>query len=207
MELGGATMLHVDIMDGHFVPNLTIGPPVVKSIRKITKLTLDVHLMITDPDKYAPVFIEAGANQVSVHFEAAKHLDGTLRTIQSEGVRAGVVLNPATPVGMLEDVFGLVDYVLIMSVNPGFGGQKFIPRALDKIRALDRRRRELGVKFAIEIDGGVTTENVAEIVRAGCDWVVSGASIFRSPDPAETVRRMRGIAQTATLRPGVGSIG
>jgi ribulose-phosphate 3-epimerase len=207
VELGGATMLHVDIMDGHFVPNLTIGPPVVKSIRKITKLTLDVHLMITDPDKYAPVFIEAGANQVSVHFEAAKHLDGTLRTIQSEGVRAGVVLNPATPVGMLEDVFGLVDYVLIMSVNPGFGGQKFIPRALDKIRALDRRRRELGVKFAIEIDGGVTTENVAEIVRAGCDWVVSGASIFRSPDPAETVRRMRGIAQTATLRPGVGSIG
>ena len=116
-------------------------------------------------------------------------------------------MNPATPVGMLEDVLGLVDYVLIMSVNPGFGGQKFIPRALDKIRALDRRRRELGLKFAIEIDGGVTTENVAEIVRAGCDWVVSGASIFRSPDPAETVRRMREIAQAATRRPGVGSIG
>ncbi len=207
VEQGGATMLHVDIMDGHFVPNLTIGPPVVSSIRKITKMTLDVHLMITDPDKYAPVFIEAGANQVSVHFEAAKHLDGTLRTIQSEGVLAGVVLNPATPVAMLEDVLGLVDYVLIMSVNPGFGGQKFIPRALDKIRELDRRRRELGLKFAIEIDGGVTTENVAEIVRAGCDWVVSGASIFRSPDPAETVRRMREIAHAATRRPGVGSIG
>jgi ribulose-phosphate 3-epimerase len=207
VEQGGATMLHVDIMDGHFVPNLTIGPPVVSSIRKITKMTLDVHLMITDPDKYAPVFIEAGANQVSVHFEAAKHLDGTLRAIQSEGVPAGVVLNPATPVGMLEDVLGLVDYVLIMSVNPGFGGQRFIPRALDKIRELDRRRRELGLKFAIEIDGGVTTENVAEIVRAGCDWVVSGASIFRSPDPAETVRRMREIAHAATRRPGVGSIG
>jgi ribulose-phosphate 3-epimerase len=207
VEQGGATMLHVDVMDGHFVPNLTIGPPVVASIRKITKMTLDVHLMITDPDKYAPVFIEAGANHVSVHYEAARHLDGTLRTIKSAGCAAGVVLNPATPVEMLEDVLGLADYVLIMSVNPGFGGQKFIPRALDKIRALDRRRRELGLKFAIEIDGGVTMENVAEIVRAGCDWVVSGASIFRSPDPADTVVRMREIAQSAMRRPGVGSIG
>ena len=198
VEQGGATMLHVDIMDGHFVPNLTIGPPVVRSIRKITKMTLDVHLMIADPDKYAPIFIEAGADQVSVHYEAARHLDGTLRTIQSEGAQAGVVLNPATPVSLLEDVLGLADYVLIMSVNPGFGGQQFIPRALDKVRALDRRRRELGLKFAIEIDGGVNLDNLAEVVRAGCDWVVSGASIFRTPDPAATVARMREIADNAT---------
>ncbi len=198
VEQGGATMLHIDIMDGHFVPNLTIGPPVVRSIRKITKMTLDVHLMVTDPDKYAPVFIEAGADQVLVHLEAAKHLDGTLRTIQSEGVPAGVVINPATPVSMLEDVLGLADYVLVMSVNPGFGGQQFIPRALDKIRALVRKRKELGLNFAIEIDGGVNAGNVAEIVRAGCDWLVSGASIFHSPDPAATVAEMREIAQTAT---------
>jgi ribulose-phosphate 3-epimerase len=198
VEEGGATMLHVDIMDGHFVPNLTVGPPVVRSIRKITKMTLDVHLMVSDPDKYAPIFIEAGADQVLVHLEAARHLDGTLRSIQSEGSPAGVVLNPATPVSMLDDVLELVDYVLIMSVNPGFGGQRFIPHALEKIRALDRRRKELGLNFAIEIDGGVNTENLADIVRAGCDWVVSGASIFKSPDPTATVARMREIAQNAT---------
>jgi ribulose-phosphate 3-epimerase len=198
VEQGGATMLHVDIMDGHFVPNLTVGPPVVRSVRAITRMTLDVHLMVSDPDKYAPIFIEAGADQVSVHLEAARHLDGTLRSIQSEGIPAGVVLNPATPVSALEDVLGLADYVLIMSVNPGFGGQRFIPHALDKIRALDRRRRELGLNFAIEIDGGVNIENVAEIVRAGCDWLVSGASIFKSADPAATVTEMRSMAQNAT---------
>jgi ribulose-phosphate 3-epimerase len=197
VEHGGATMLHVDIMDGHFVPNLTVGPPVVRSIRKITKMTLDVHLMVADPDKYAPVFIEAGADQVSVHAEAARHLDGTLRAIQREGVPAGVVLNPATPVGVLEDVLDLVDYVLVMSVNPGFGGQRFIPRALDKIRRLDSLRRERGLKFAIEIDGGVSTDNVAQIVRAGCDWLVSGASIFGSADPAATVTTMRELARNA----------
>ncbi len=201
VEQGGATMLHVDIMDGHFVPNLTIGPPVVKSIRKITKMTLDVHLMISDPDKYAPIFIEAGASQVSVHQEACLHLDGTLRSIQAEGVPAGVVLNPATPVAALEDVLYLVDYVLVMSVNPGFGGQKFIPRSLDKVRQLARRRKELGLKFAIEIDGGVNVDNIGDIVRAGCDWLVSGASIFHSPDPTATVTRMRELAQEAvTIR-------
>lgn len=192
-------MLHVDIMDGHFVPNLTVGPPVLRSIRKITKLTLDVHLMITDPDKYAPIFIEAGADQVSVHQEACLHLDATLRTIQEEGVPAGVVINPATPVWMLEDVLGLADYVLVMSVNPGFGGQQFIPRSLEKVRALERRRKESGLKFAIEIDGGVTTENLGEVVRAGVDWVVSGASIFHSPDPAATVAQMREIARAAEV--------
>lgn len=201
VEEGGATMLHVDIMDGHFVPNLTIGPPVVKSIRKITKMTLDVHLMISDPDKYAPIFVEAGADQVSVHQEACLHLDGTLRSIQAEGVPAGVVLNPATPVAALEDVLYLVDYVLVMSVNPGFGGQKFIPRSLDKVRQLARRRKELGLKFAIEIDGGVNLDNIGDIVRAGCDWLVSGASIFHSPDATATVTRMRALAQEAvTIR-------
>jgi ribulose-phosphate 3-epimerase len=198
VEQGGATMLHVDIMDGHFVPNLTVGPPVVKSIRKITKMTLDVHLMVTDPDKYAPVFIESGADQVSVHQEAALHLDATIRNIQGAGVAAGVVLNPATPVDTLEDVLHLVDYVLVMSVNPGFGGQQFIPQALDKVRALDRKRKERGLKFAIEIDGGITADNLAGIVQAGVDWVVSGASVFLTPDPAATVTRMREIAREAT---------
>jgi ribulose-phosphate 3-epimerase len=201
VEAGGAAMLHVDIMDGHFVPNLTVGPPVLRSIRKITKMKLDVHLMLTDPDQYAPIFIEAGADQVSVHQEAAVHLDAALRTIQQEGALAGVVLNPATPVSTLENVLELVDYVLIMSVNPGFGGQRFIPYSLNKVRELVRRRNESGLEFAIEIDGGVNIDNLADIVRAGVDWVVSGASIFLTPDPAATVAQMREIARdAATVR-------
>jgi len=197
VERGGARMLHVDIMDGHFVPNLTMGPPVVKSIRKITGLTLDLHLMITDPDTYAPVFIEAGADQVSVHYEAARHLDRTLRLIQSHGARAGVVLNPATPVALLEDVIEIVDYVLVMSVNPGFGGQEFIPNSLKKIRSLDRVRRERRLDFAIEIDGGVSHDNVESIVQAGCNWLVAGSHVFRSADPAATVKQMQHLADHA----------
>ncbi len=197
VERGGATMLHVDIMDGHFVPNLTIGPPVVKSIRKITGLPLDLHLMITDPDKFAPLFIEAGADQISVHFEAARHLDRTIRSIQDEGVRAGVVINPATPVSALEDILYLADYVLVMSVNPGFEGQKFIPNALNKIRELDRQRRERRLGFAIEIDGGVSAGNTAEIVHSGCDWLVAGSAVFHSADPAATVKEMQHIAENA----------
>src|ERR1700722_12860124 len=142
VERGGAQMLHVDVMDGHFVPNLTLGPPVVKSLRRVTKLRLDLHLMIEDPDKYAPLFIEAGADQVSIHYEAATHLDRTVRLVQAEGALAGVVINPATPVAALEDILYLVDYVLVMSVNPGFEGQEFIPNALNKIRRLDGIRRE-----------------------------------------------------------------
>jgi ribulose-phosphate 3-epimerase len=199
VERGGAAMLHVDIMDGHFVPNITIGPPVVESIRKFTRLRLDVHLMIADPDRYAPAFIEAGANQVSVHQEACPHLDRTLRMIQGEGAQAGVVVNPATPVSLLDDVLELADFVLIMSVNPGFGGQQFIPRALDKVRQLDRKRRELGLGLPIEIDGGITKENLADAVRAGCDWIVAGSSIFHSADPATTVAEMRHIASEANL--------
>jgi len=197
VERGGARMLHVDIMDGHFVPNLTMGPPVVKSIRKVTGLTLDLHLMITDPDTYAPVFIEAGADQVSVHYEAARHLDRTLRLIQSHGARAGVVLNPATPVALLEDVIEIVDYVLVMSVNPGFGGQEFIPNSLKKIRSLDRVRRERRLDFAIEIDGGVSHDNVESIVQAGCNWLVAGSHVFRSADPAATVKQMQHLADHA----------
>jgi ribulose-phosphate 3-epimerase len=198
VERAGATMLHVDIMDGHFVPNLTIGPPVVKSIRRVTRLPLDVHLMITDPDKYAPLFVAAGADQISVHFEAATHLDRTIRSIKDEGVRAGVVLNPATPVSMLEDILYLVDYVLVMSVNPGFEGQKFIPNALDKIRRLDQIRKERRLGFAIEIDGGVSAKNTAEIVQSGCDWLVAGSAVFHSADPGAAVKEMQQIAAEAT---------
>jgi ribulose-phosphate 3-epimerase len=191
-------MLHVDVMDGHFVPNITIGPPVVQAIRKVTKLTLDVHLMITDPDQYAPVFIQAGADQISVHQEACPHLDRTIRLIQSEGARAGVVINPATPVSTLDEVLEFVDYVLVMSVNPGFGAQRFIPNSLNKIRTLNRKRRELGLQFAIEIDGGVTLDNTGDIVRSGCDWLVAGNTIFGSADPATTVARMQQLARDAT---------
>jgi len=198
VERAGARMLHVDIMDGHFVPNLTLGPPVVKSIRKVTKLTLDLHLMMMDPDRYAPVFIEAGADQISVHQEACPHLDRTLRMIQSEGAQAGVVLNPSTPVSTLDEVLDVMDYVLIMSVNPGFGGQQFIPNALRKVRALERKRRELGLQFDIEIDGGISLENVADAVRAGCNWIVAGSSIFHTDDPADTFVRMEQAAREAT---------
>jgi ribulose-phosphate 3-epimerase len=197
VERAGVEMLHVDIMDGHFVPNLTMGPPVVASIRKVTKLKLDLHLMIEDPDTYAPMFIEAGADMISVHQEACRHLDRTLRLIRSEGARPGVVLNPATPICMLEDVLDLVDHVLIMSVNPGFGGQEFIPRSLDKIRALAARRRQERLNFAIEIDGGVSRENVETIVRSGCDWLVAGSAVFHSADPAATVKEMQHLAAEA----------
>ncbi len=197
VERGGAGMLHVDVMDGHFVPNMTLGPPVVESIRKVTKSILDVHLMITDPDKYAPLFVEAGADQVSVHYEAATHLDRTIRNIQSLGAKAGVVLNPATPVGVLEDILDVADYVLIMSVNPGFGGQKFIPNALKKIKRLDHVRRERGLPFRIEIDGGVNLQNIESIVQAGCDWLVAGSSVFHSADSATAVRDLQHAADGA----------
>jgi ribulose-phosphate 3-epimerase len=199
VEQGGATMIHIDIMDGHFVPNLTMGPPLVSSIRKVTQAKFDVHLMIEDPDRYAADFIEAGANHVSVHQEACVHLDRTLRHIRSHGAGPGVVLNPATPIHTLEDVLDLVDHVLIMSVNPGFGGQEFIPRSLDKIRQLRRWRAERRLNFAIEIDGGVSRDNVAEIVKAGCDWLVAGSSVFHRADPAATVKEMQQIAEEAVL--------
>ncbi len=199
MEQAGASILHVDVMDGHFVPNITLGPPVLESIRKATKLKLDLHLMISDPDTYAPIFIQAGADHVLVQQEVCPHLDRTLRMIQSEGALAGVVLNPSTPLSLLEDVLYLVDYVLIMSVNPGFGGQKFIPNALKKVRELARKRKDLGLSFAIEIDGGITIENVADVVRAGCDWIVTGSSIFHASDSKVAFEDMRRTAREANL--------
>jgi ribulose-phosphate 3-epimerase len=198
MERAGVSMLHVDVMDGHFVPNITLGPPIVKAIRRVTRLTLDVHLMITDPDRYAPIFIEAGADQISVHQEACVHLDRTLRMIQSEGALAGVVINPGTPVSTLDEVLDVADYVLIMSVNPGFGGQQFLPNALSKSRALDQRRRLTNAKYRIEMDGGLGPDNVQDAVRAGCDWIVAGSSIFGSADPDTTVKRMQQLARDAT---------
>ena len=198
VERGGATMLHQDVMDGHFVSNLTIGPPVVESIRKSTRLHLDVHLMIENPERYAAEFVKAGANSVTVHYEACRHLDGTLEMIRAAGAMAGVVLNPATPVAVLETVLEVADYVLLMSVNPGFGGQKLIPYVLDKVRQLNTVRRAKQLALPIEIDGGVDLENLAEVVEAGCDWIVTGSAVFHSPDPEATVREMRKIAAQAT---------
>lgn len=199
VERAGASFLHVDVMDGHFVPNISIGIPVVESIRKITQLKLDCHLMISDPDKYAPEFIRAGADYVLVHQEACLHLDRTLRLIRDEGARPGVVLNPATPISMISEVLDLVDHVLIMSVNPGFGGQSFIPNALKKVRDLAWRRKELGLNFAIAIDGGVDTQNAAEITRAGCEWLVAGSSIFHTPDPGHAFVELQRTAREGVL--------
>jgi ribulose-phosphate 3-epimerase len=199
VEQAGARMIHVDIMDGHFVPNLTMGPPVTESLRKATKLKLDHHLMIEDPDTYAPIFIKAGANAVSVHYEACRNLDRTLHMVKEEGALAGVVINPHSIVDLLDDVLDVVDYVLVMSVNPGFGGQQFIPRSLEKVRRLDERRRERGLNFQIEIDGGITVENVASAAKAGVNWVVVGSSVFHAPDPGEAFRELQQRAEEALL--------
>jgi ribulose-phosphate 3-epimerase len=198
LEAAGCRMLHVDVMDGHFVPNITIGPPVVESLRKITKMKLDVHLMITDPDHYAPAFIQAGADHVIVHQEACVHLDRTLRMIQSEGAQAGVVINPATPIATLDEVLDVADFVLLMSVNPGFGGQRFIPNTLHKIRDLTAKKKARGLQFPIEIDGGVSVDNVGEVVNAGVEWVVAGSSIFHTVKPVAAFEEMLRAARAGT---------
>src|SRR5690348_3307670 len=197
VERGGATMLHLDVMDGHFVPNLTIGPPVVSSIRKATRAHLNVHLMIEEPERHIPAFVDAGANSISVHYEACRHLDGVLGLIHSHGLAAGIVLNPSTPVSILQDVLEVADYVLLMSVNPGFGGQKLIPYVLDKVRELERMRTGKRLTLPIQMDGGVHRETLADVVRAGCDWIVTGSAIFHSSDPEGAVREMRDIAAQA----------
>jgi ribulose-phosphate 3-epimerase len=195
VEQAGARMIHLDVMDGHFVPNLTIGPPVVESLRKRTRMLFDLHLMIADPDRYAPYFIEAGADQVLVHQEVCKHLNRTLNMIKSEGAKAGVVINPATPVATLDDVLDIVDYVLVMSVNPGFGGQTFIPNSIHKVEQLAERKRERGLHFPIEIDGGIDKQNVASVVNAGVEWVVAGSSVFHSVNPATAFEELQAAAR------------
>jgi ribulose-phosphate 3-epimerase len=198
-EEGGATLLHVDVMDGHFVPNITIGPPVVKSLRKATKLPLDCHLMIEDPDKFIPEFADAGADWISVHQEACIHLNRTLELVRSHGIRAGVVINPATPVSTLSEVLEVADYVLVMSVNPGFGGQKFIPGALHKLRQLADVRAQRRLDFQIEVDGGVSLETVSDIVRAGAEILVAGNAIFGQGNARANTEQLLKSAQEAQM--------
>ncbi|HWZ84511.1 MAG TPA: ribulose-phosphate 3-epimerase [Terriglobales bacterium] len=197
---GGASVIHVDVMDGHFVPNMTLGPPVVKSLRKATRLPLDCHLMIENPDDYIALFAEAGANWISVHQEACRHLNRTLHLIKNHDCLAGVVINPATPVDTLSEVLGIVDYVLVMSVNPGFGGQQFIPGSLAKMKKLTDIRAARGYSYRIEVDGGVAMETVAEVVRAGAEILVAGSAVFGSGDPKANASALLEAARSASLQ-------
>jgi ribulose-phosphate 3-epimerase len=197
---GGATLLHVDVMDGHFVPNITIGPPVVASLRKATNVPLDVHLMIENPDQYIAAFVDAGADWISVHQEACTHLHRSLELIASKGVKVGVVINPATPVQTLGEVLDIVDFVLVMSVNPGFGGQKFIPASLDKIRKLATMRNAKGAGFRIEVDGGIGRDTVAEVVRAGAEILVAGNAVFGKGNPRNNAEELLRAAREATMQ-------
>jgi ribulose-phosphate 3-epimerase len=208
-ERGGGTTIHVDIMDGHFVPNLTIGPPVVASLRKATNLPLDCHLMIDNPNDFIAAFAEAGADWVSVHYEACLHLHRTLELILNHGMKPGVVLNPATRVDLITEILPMVHHVLIMSVNPGFGGQEFIPFSLDKVRQLVQIRNRLKLKFKIEIDGGVAHDTVAAIVQAGAELLVAGNAVFGAGQPEQAARALLAAARKAEkskTRPGKGKI-
>jgi ribulose-phosphate 3-epimerase len=196
-ERGGGTVIHVDVMDGHFVPNITIGPPVVASLRKATKLPLDCHLMIEDPDEFIPAFADAGASWVSVHYETCRHLHRSLMHIADHGMKPGVVLNPATRVELIRDILPMVHHVLIMSVNPGFGGQSFIPFSLDKIRELVRLRKELGLAFKIEVDGGVAHDTVARVVQAGAELLVAGNAVFGAGQAERDARALLAAAREA----------
>jgi ribulose-phosphate 3-epimerase len=197
---GGASIIHVDIMDGHFVPNLTIGPPVVKSLRRVTELPLDCHLMIENADQFIPDFAEAGVDWISVHQEACPHLNRTLNLIKDHQCRPGVVINPATPVETLIEVLDIVDHVLVMTVNPGFGGQKFIPSTLHKIRKLAQIRAERGYSFRIEVDGGVGLDTVAELVRAGAEILVAGSHVFGKGDAKVNAETLLEAARSASLQ-------
>jgi ribulose-phosphate 3-epimerase len=196
---GGASLLHVDVMDGHFVPNITIGPPVVKSLRKATNLPLDCHLMIENPDQFIPAFADSGADWISVHQEACVHLNRTLELIRSHGCRAGVVINPATPVSTLTEVFDIVDFILVMSVNPGFGGQKFLPSSLGKIARLAAVRSERRLDFRIEVDGGIALDTVQRVVRSGAEILVAGNAVFGSGDPRSNAQGLLKMAMEAAL--------
>ena len=197
---GGAAVIHVDVMDGHFVPNLTIGPPVVKSLRKATRLPLDCHLMIENPDQFIGDFAEAGADWISVHQEVCRHLNRTLHLIKSHDCRAGVVINPATPVETLSEVFDIVDYILVMSVNPGFGGQKFIPETLGKVRKLADIRSHRGYSYRIEIDGGIALNTVTEVVQAGAEILVAGNAVFGKGDAKKNASALLEAARSASLQ-------
>ncbi|MGE0813926.1 MAG: ribulose-phosphate 3-epimerase [Vicinamibacterales bacterium] len=193
-EAGGADLLHVDVMDGHFVPNLTIGPPVVRAIRRVASVPLDVHLMVTNPDPYLDAYAAAGASMISVHAEVLPHLHRTLTAIRDLGVQAGVALNPSTPVSVLEDVADQLDFILVMSVNPGFGGQRFIPRALAKVRAAAALLAAAGGRAFVEVDGGIDTSNARAVVEAGASVLVAGHAVFGQPDAAAAVRALRAAA-------------
>jgi ribulose-phosphate 3-epimerase len=197
VEQAGASYIHVDVMDGHFTPNLTVGPFIVEWVRKATKLPIDAHLMIENPDNFIGAFARAGANMISVHPEATYHLDRTLNHIRQAGCQAGVVLNPATPLAMIEEVVAEVDYVLLMSVNPGFGGQKFIPSSLDKLRRLRNLIRMKSSPARIEIDGGVGPKNVAEVVAAGAEILVAGSAVFGAENPAEALKELLRAAESS----------
>ena len=196
---GGGTLLHVDVMDGHFVPNITIGPPVVACLRRATKVPLDCHLMIENPDQYVPAFAEAGADWISVHQEACIHLDRTLHLIAAHGCKPGVVINPATPVHTLDHVLDIVHHVLVMSVNPGFGGQKFIRGSLEKMETLARIRETRGLAFRIEVDGGVALDTVADVVRAGAELLVAGNAVFGNGDIRANATKLLQAARSAAL--------
>ena len=193
-ERGGADLIHVDVMDGHFVPNITIGPPVVESIRKVARVPLDVHLMIEEPDRYIDAFAKAGASMISVHVEVLPHLHRTVHAIMALGCKAGVVLNPATPVVALTEIAADVDYVLVMSVNPGFGGQTFIPRSESKVSEVRSLLDRAGNAAPIEIDGGIDIQNVGRVVAAGARMIVAGSAVFHTPDPERAVRELKAAA-------------
>ena len=197
---GGGSVLHVDVMDGHFVPNLTVGPATVSALRKVVKVPLDCHLMVENPDEFIPAFVEAGANWISVHQEACVHLHRSLELIKSHGALAGVVINPGTPVATLEAVLHMVDYVLVMSVNPGFGGQQFIPYSLEKIRQLAVMRSARGYAFRIEVDGGIALNTIGEVVRAGAEILVAGSAVFGHGDIRQNVQDLLQVARTATVQ-------
>jgi ribulose-phosphate 3-epimerase len=199
VERGGAELIHVDVMDGHFVPNITIGPPVVRAIKRVATRPLDVHLMIEDPDRYIDDFVNAGANMISVHVEVVRHLDRTVFEIRRRGARAGVVLNPATPVGVLEEIAPALDYVLVMSVNPGFSGQPFIPASIDKVRRVRELLTARSSAAEVEIDGGIDAKNISAVVNAGARIVVAGSSIFDRDDPAAATRVLLDAAHEAML--------